>query len=126
MYYWHFAIFGLLFIIYVLAKVKNNKLSEGKSILWIIGGLLILLISLLPEIIVHLSLLLGIDYPPSLLFLLGLLFLVFMTFQQDHELSLLAQNMKILAQHISILEEALTESQRATVKERRNSTADVD
>lgn len=115
--YWHFSIFGLLFILYVLARVKNNQFSEGKSILWISAGIVVLALSLFPEIVVRLSALLGVDYPPSLLFLFSILFLVFMTFLQDHEISLLTQNVKGLAQHIALLEEALAAFRRTATNE---------
>ncbi len=124
--YWHFSIFGLLFILYVLAKVKNNQFSEGKSILWITGGILILALSFFPEIVVRLSVLLGVDYPPSLLFLFSILYLVFMTFLQDHEISLLTRNVKGLAQSIALLEEALASFRHDATNDCRDQRRGVD
>ena len=124
--YWHFSIFGVLFISYVLAKVKNDEFAEGKSILWITGAILILVLSLFPEILVRLSALLGVDYPPSLLFLFSILFLVFMTFQQDHDISLLTRNEKGLAQRVALLEQALAAGRRDEGKDRRDRRSGTD
>jgi hypothetical protein len=118
--YWHFSIIGLLFICYVLAKVKKNQFAEGKSILWITGGILMLVFSLFPLIFVKLSTLLGVVYPPSLLFLFSILFVVFVTFRQDQEISLLSEHVKDLAQRNAILEEALKKLQHGTIAETRD------
>jgi len=55
-----------------------------------------------------------------------MLFLVFMTFQQDSEISLLKQNVKILAQHIAILEGIQAKSKNATGNEHPRHYADAD
>lgn len=106
--YWHFSFVGLFFICYVLAKVNKNQFAETKSILWITGGILMLLLSLFPVIFTRLSTLLDVAYPPSLLFLLSILFVVFVTFRQDQEISLLSEQVKDLAQRNALLEKALT------------------
>lgn len=108
--YWHFLYFsvvGILFIIYVLKKVKRNQFAEEKSIFWIAGGICMLCLAVFPVIFIKLSLLLGIAYPPSLLFLLSIIFVVFVSFRQDQEISLLSERVKELAQRNALLENAV-------------------
>jgi hypothetical protein len=106
--YLHFSIIGFAFICYVLAKVTRNQFSEGKSIFWVMGGILMLVLSLFPILFTKLSHLLGVVYPPSLLFLFGILFVVFVTFRQEEEISLLDERVKELAQRNALLEQALS------------------
>jgi hypothetical protein len=106
--YLHFSIIGFAFICYVLAKVNRNQFSEGKSIFWVMGGILMLVLSLFPILFIKLSHLLGVVYPPSLLFLFGILFVVFVTFRQEEEISLLDERVKELAQRNALLEQALS------------------
>ena len=102
--YWHFSIIGVVFIWYVLVKVTRNQFSEGKSIFWIVGGVVMLILSLFPILFIKLSQLLGVAYPPSLLFLFSILFVVFVTFRQEEEISQLNERVKELAQRNAILE----------------------
>ncbi len=67
-----------------------------------------LCLSLFPVIFIKLSLLLGIVYPPSLLFLLSIVFVVFVSFRQDQEISQLSERVNELAQRNALLEQAIS------------------
>ena len=105
--YWYFSFIGLFFIIYILNQVKKNLFSEGRSLFWIFGGVAILVLSFFPSIIVRISYRIGIEYPPSLLFLLTSLFLTFVTFRQEEDISQLNERVKELAQKNAILEQSI-------------------
>jgi len=64
-----------------------------------------LCLSLFPIIFIKLSSLLGIFYPPSLLFLLSIVFVVFVSFRQDQEISQLSERVNELAQRNALLEQ---------------------
>jgi len=64
-----------------------------------------LCLSLFPVIFIKLSSLLGIFYPPSLLFLLSIVFVVFVSFRQDQEISQLSERVNELAQRNALLEQ---------------------
>ena len=66
-----------------------------------------LVLSIFPILFIKLSHLLGVDYPPSLLFLFGILFVVFVTFRQEGEISQLDERVKELAQRNALLEQVL-------------------
>lgn len=66
-------VFSILFILFILNLVRKNKLDEKYSILWLIFGLAILVLSIFPEIIIYIANLLNVFYPPTLLLLLAIL-----------------------------------------------------
>jgi len=103
--YLYFSVIGILFVVYVFKKVKRNEFSEERSIFWIVGGITMLCLSLFPVIFIKLSSLLGIFYPPSLLFLLSIVFVVFVSFRQDQEISQLSERVNELAQRNALLEQ---------------------
>ena len=105
--YLDFSIIGLFFIVYIFKKVKRNEFAEGKSIFWIAGGLTMLGLAIFPVILVKFSFFLGIAYPPSLLFLLSIVFVVFVSFRQDQEISQMSERVKELAQRNALLEHAV-------------------
>lgn len=69
---YHLAIvFSILFIFVIILLVRNNKLEEKYSILWFIFSIIILILSIFPQIINFFAKLFGVYYAPSLLFLIG-------------------------------------------------------
>lgn len=68
-------IFSILFMLFIILLVRNNKLEEKYSILWIIFSIVILVVSIFPKLVDELAKLLNIIYPPSLIFLLAFIVL---------------------------------------------------
>ncbi len=101
----YFFIFvAIIFILYVFNNIKKGEFSIEESIFWVMGTVVVLVLSIWPKIIDKLAGKLNIDYPPSLLFLLTSLFLLFIIFRDTKKIS--KQNSKIteIAQRLSILE----------------------
>lgn len=100
------AIIGsILFSIFILLLVRNNKLDEKYSILWIIFSIVIIIFSLNKNILEYISNLLDIYYAPATLFLIGFAFLV--VFIIHLSIVVTKQNKSIikLTQKLAILEE---------------------
>ena len=94
---------GLFFIIYILLIVRNKNFSESKSLFWIFGGIIILILSIFPNLIKQFAFYIGIEYGPSALFLLAIVILVYIVFRQDQEISDLNEKVKELAQLVALL-----------------------
>lgn len=62
-------LFSILFLIFVLNLVRKNKLEVKYSIIWIILSILTIIISIKPRILEIMSIGLGVEYTPSLMFL---------------------------------------------------------
>lgn len=71
-----FAIlFSVVLIIFIMNLVKKNKLDEKYSILWLFASLIILIVSVYPKLIIIVASKFNVYYPPSLMFLFGILIL---------------------------------------------------
>jgi hypothetical protein len=99
-------------MIFVYDKVKKRKLSEKESIFWMLGAVTILILSIFPNIIIELANLLHIDYAPSLLFLLGIVFVFLLVFRLTIYVSTLKEQVKELAQRNAILESRITQLEK--------------
>ena len=95
---------GVLLIIYIFLNVQKHMMSEGESILWMIGADCILILAIFPDIIIFLANTIGITYAPSLLFFLTSAFLLIFSFRNSQQLSILAEKNKELIQFNALLE----------------------
>ena len=94
---------GLL--LYILEMVRRRKLREEYSILWLFGSALILVLSLKQDWLVVLAHSVGIAYPPSFLFLVGILFILLILIHFSIAISKLYQMNKKMAQELALLKE---------------------
>lgn len=112
-----FAIVGLVVMIYVYRKVSEDKLSEKESIFWIMGAISILILGIFPNIIIRIAELLKIEYAPSLLFLVGIVFIFLLVFRLTLYISTLKEQVKELAQRNAILENRVVQLEKVQIKE---------
>jgi hypothetical protein len=96
---------SLLFIAYVVWLVRNRKLRETDSIVWILAGLAILVLSVWVKPLVFVTDLIGAKFPVSTLFFSGLVFLVFIALWMTTRISALSEEVKELAQKITLMSE---------------------
>jgi len=96
-------IIAVLTLIWVILATIKRKIREKESIIWITLAILLIVISLLPRFLDNVASVLGISYPPSLLFALGFVFVFLICFRLSQEISLSRHREKELAQRISIL-----------------------
>jgi len=107
-----FGVLGVLCLVYVTVQVARKRFNEAESLLWQGGAILVLVLAVFPDLLIWVSDRLGVDYPPSLLFLLCALVFFFMNLRQSVKLNQMDLRIKELGQHaalqaqrISILEE---------------------
>lgn len=99
----YFIIVALFLLFYVIHIVRKGKLSIKESFWWVIGALIALILAIFPKSIDVIAKWFGVTYPPTLMFVFCILFLLFMNFRASSKVS--EQNEKImeLTQQISIL-----------------------
>lgn len=102
-----FIILGALLIIYILYVVVENKFNVVESVFWIFGAIVILILSIFPQIIIVMANWLGIEYPPSLLFLLVAVFLIIINFRNSNKIAKQNEIIMFLGQEIAILKEKI-------------------
>jgi hypothetical protein len=93
----------------VLELIRRGRLKERYSLLWLLAGTVMLILSLSRGLLDYIARLVGIFYPPSLLFLIAFLFLLLITLHFSAVLSGLSEKNKRLAQEIALLQLALEE-----------------
>ncbi|MGE5247574.1 MAG: DUF2304 domain-containing protein [Verrucomicrobiota bacterium] len=89
--------------LYILEMVRRRKLREEYSILWLAGSLVILVLSLKQDWLDRIALAVGIAYPPSFLFLVGILFILLILIHFSITISRLHQTNKKMAQEIALM-----------------------
>lgn len=89
--------------LYILEMVRRRKLREEYSILWLFGSAIILVLSVKQEWLILLSNAVGVVYPPSFLFLVGILFILLILIHFSIAISKLHQMNKKMAQEIALL-----------------------
>jgi hypothetical protein len=92
---------GLL--LYILEMVRRRQLREEYSILWLSGSLVILVLSVKQDWLIGIAHSVGIAYPPSLLFLVGILFVLLILIHFSITISRFHQMNKKMAQQIALL-----------------------
>lgn len=98
-------IVSLLFIAYVISLVRNRKLRETDSIVWILAGVAILVLAVWVKPLVYFTDLIGAKFPVSTLFFSGLVFLTFISLWMTTRISELTEQVKELAQRVTLMSE---------------------
>jgi hypothetical protein len=96
---------SLLFLTYVVWLVRNRKLRETDSFVWILAGLAILVVAIWVKPLVAITNLLGAKFAVSILFFCGLVFLTFVSLWITTRISHLSDEVKDLAQKITLMSE---------------------
>ena len=102
-------ILSVIMIVYIFNSIKKNKLSLDQSIWWVIGTVVIFIFGCWPDLIIILAHLVGINYAPSLLFLLGIAFLLLLCLKNSLSVSELKEKNKELIQNAALLYERIRE-----------------
>jgi len=97
-------------LIMVVELIIQGRLKERYSLLWLLAGVVLLILSLSRALLAFLSRLLGVSYPPSLLFLLAFLFLLLITLHFSVVISGLSEKNRKLAQEIALLRQEMRET----------------
>jgi hypothetical protein len=101
----------LLFV--VLELIRRGRLKERYALLWLFSSVVLLILSLSRSLLEYFSQLIGIFYPPSLLFLIAFVFLLLITLHFSSVISGLSEKNKRLAQDMALLRKALEEVKRS-------------
>lgn len=99
----YFIIIAITAIIYVINVVRKGRFSIEESIFWVFGSLIVLILSIFPKIIDKVALLIGIEYPPSLFFVLCILFLLFINFRNSQKIAVQEKKIIELAQQMALI-----------------------
>lgn len=109
-------VFGLgasaIALVLVLELVRQRKLKEEYSLLWLATGGALIILSISRPLLDTLAAVVGIYYPPSALFLVAMIFVLFILLYFSMVLTRLAKENKEIAQQMAILRWDLMETRR--------------
>ena len=103
-----FSLLGL-----IIELVRRRKLGEAYSLLWLLTGITLVLLSLWRELLDVLARLVGIFYPPTALFVVGFGFVLLILLQFSVMVSRLSDENRSLSQRLAILDWRLDQLEKA-------------
>ena len=98
------GIFGV-----VMWLIRERRLKEKYSLLWLFTSIFIIILASSRQLLEFIAAAVGIYYPPSLLFLLGVIFLLVINITFSITLSRLSDANRQLTQEIALLRKELEE-----------------
>lgn len=108
------AIIGsVAMVVVVFELVRQRRLMERYSLLWMLASLILLLLAVFSGALAKISTLVGIATPSNALFGLGLAFATFMLLHFSVSFSRLTDQNKVLAQKLAATEERLRRLEQA-------------
>lgn len=99
----YFIIISLISLFYVVWNVKKKKFSIKESFLWVIGTIIMVILSIFPYSIDKIAEFFKVSYAPSLLFVFSTIFLLFISFKNSNRISEQQEKIVELAQELAIL-----------------------
>ncbi len=117
---------GLGILVTILELIRKRKLREEYSVLWFATAIGILVLSLWFPLLERLTVLLGVVWPATTLFLFGLIFLVLISLHFSIKVSRLTDQVKDLAQEAALLSEEVSRLRaQSAVPEARPDTSSL-
>ena len=99
-----FIIASIVTFIFVIKKIQKHGLDIDDAIVWILWAILLLVISIFPQIPTWISNKIGFMSTSNFIFCLFIFFLYIMLFNQNAQISKLKEKQKELIQKLSIKE----------------------
>ena len=99
-----FIIASVITFLFVIKKIQKHGVDIDDAIVWILWAILLLIISIFPQIPIWISNELGFMSPSNFIFCLFIFFLYIMLFNQNAQISKLKEKQKELIQKLSINE----------------------
>lgn len=105
--YMFMVVIGVLLIYITMHQLIKKKMTEVNSILWFLIGLVTILAGCFPKIVTYLAAKLDIQYSPAFVFMLAILLLLLIVFENTVMISGLTAQVQETALELSIAEEEL-------------------
>jgi len=103
---------SLMIVVFVIEAIRRSSLNVRYAILWLGAGGALLLFSAYRPLLDWSARLLGIGYPPSLLFGLAFVFVLLIMLHYSLVISSHRDSIRRLAQAVALLEQALEEERQ--------------
>lgn len=95
---------GAVLLLVIFQLIRKNKLLEQYSLLWIASATILLVMAIWQDVLIKLSYLIGIYYPPSALFLVAIICGLVIALHFSVVVSGLKRQNNKLAQEVALLQ----------------------
>ena len=102
----------LIFLFLIYKSIKKKLISVKYSIMWIVSGLLMLVSILTPNLLNSIANLIGFKVVSNMIFLVGFLILLFITFSLTVIVSIQKMEITTLVQELGILKSYIKEYEK--------------
>lgn len=99
---------SLLALVFILELVRQRRLREEYSLLWLATAIVLLVLSLSRPLLDVLASAMGIFYPPSALFVVAVIFVLLILLHFSTVITRLTQENKEIAQQVALLRYEVT------------------
>lgn len=100
---------SIFLLLMVVDLIRRGLLKEKYSVLWIASTIAIIVLSAWRELLDNLADIFGVAYPPSLLFMVALGFILLILLHYSVVISILTDKNKHLAQEVALLKSAIND-----------------
>ena len=104
---------SVIIIVLILSLIRQRRLREEYSIMWLVGSLVLILFSIWRGLLDIIANLVGVVYAPAILLLIGIFFGVVMFLHFTVVLSKHADRNKSLTQELALLRNRIEELERS-------------
>ena len=115
-------VFGLvasiIALLFIIELVRQRRLKEEYSLLWLATAAALIILSVSRPLLDVLASMVGIFYPPSALFLVAMVFVLFILLHFSTVLTRLAQENKETAQQLALLRWQLEQAQKSLAEQK--------
>lgn len=101
----------------MVRKIRNAKVQIENSLFWIVFSMLLLILSVFPQIAVYAARLLGIQTPVNFIFLFVIFILLLQQFFVSIKISQLENKLKELIQELAVREVLIKEEDKKKINE---------
>lgn len=100
-------LFSALLLLVIIQLIRQHRLREEYALVWLFAGVTIVVLSLFGGLVGLMASLVDVTYPPTLIFVAGLLFALVIILSQSVTISGQADRLRDLAQTTALLEHRL-------------------
>lgn len=102
---------SILTFVFIIRKIRKSQMNIADAIIWIIGAMFLMFISIFSELMDFLALKLGFLSTVNFVFVFFIFFLIIMMFSQTVKISILNEKIKNLNHYIALQEEKKKDKQ---------------
>lgn len=103
-------------LLYFISKIRKSKIKISHSIFWVVFGMVLLVLALVPDGVFWISSLLGFQSPSNLIYLVVIFLLVVKQFTTTMRLSKLNEQVAALTQALALHQMEIKECSEAAQK----------